>query len=1520
MGLEKVVEKEGQSGSSKSAEALSIISESLKSLGDSNPIKVATPEPIKSSSDPFAVAKQEQASYQDMGLPSNFEETAPTELIAKPIIEKVGQVGTDILDTAKSFLDTIAKPKKQLNLIESVASAYNQFPLAIDSVSRGLTKQVQGIIDNIQEPDGFSFEKGATLFRDAIFALPAVMFEGQAGALEELSGVPVKQGAMKVLEGYTKLADTLLPFLTPGEGDSDFIKGLKTLVRGGVDWYAMAKGHKAAVEFFTKKNITLNPGEYERILAGEPIPNKAVTPELRRAVQEDFARKMGETAQQLRTGQLPKDIFREMKRGFNNIKIDRPAWQNFKNSMLDGMKRFLKNPREYLSEYGGLSAKDISKGKAEPFKAGERVTDETNSYEILQDQGGNVVKAKNLTTGKETVVSRSVLKREAPVEVKKIEPLEKQEKAEVKPSVSDKEPAVKSTVQETKKVEQSTIPLEPKGSKPLDTKLIEKMSDPKGVSITKGDFSTFQKFLGENKLPDPMTGSVYQVKGGGKEVVVAKLPINGESFLVYNTKNKSFRLRDTNLKPGQIDRKVSISTPEEARVMRERMGKEKSPEKIAELTQVDLKKDGTPRKVPAPEGKVGKLVRPEGKKISLSEKQALDTMIRAEERAAKYGYRAGQQEARVAITARLRRYYDLKAKDVQRSTEMQKLKTRIQDRFIQENKKDIARYAAENLPKEERGKFIKMVANAKTYRDVVKAFTRIDTAVERVNTRSMIGKIDAKVKKILDNSNISADYRDKVKKLMDLYNVKKPTKERVDRLRATEAFFNKEAAKGNNAVVPQEILSELAVLRRRNLSDLRPADLERIFDRISDLEKLGTTKQTTREQIWEMKKERDLEDIAKGSVPLEFIEKKAALPGETLSVMDSINNRIVEARNAASFANYALTPTDILFDVLDGNAGYRGPNYRLIKRPLDLAYGDHLKYKYELQDPIIALGHELKLNDANFERIGVYAAKVQKGGMEKLENLGLTKEFIEGIELTGPEMQWYKEARKKLDEIVPALSKASLELDNKKLEVVEDYFSMLTDFNSMSQMDIFKRVDRADMPIRTKNVDRKFLKERKGAGNQKIKINAMEVFLQHTDNVAYYLNMGRELKRISEMVATPEYAKAVGEKGAIFVNSWMDLMNKKGGVEGGQQVAALDMLRRNMGVATLGFRLSSALIQPTTLFDAANLLGAKVFEGALTISTSKEAREFFRNNVQELRERGGEDVSFIDLGPSKVSRNIQESAYWLLKQGDAFSAYSTVAGAYKKYMADHGLPMDYTKVNKEAVKYAEFVLRKTQATSIFKDLPLAMSKGKILSGGKMELFGNRSMNRMILQFQNFMLNKFHFLKHDIVKLGIKERDPGRIANAILLSGMSTISVVAIRQFLNYMQDAVFGVPNPEKNLDQDTMTQKMVNEYIQMIPFVSQIYSSSLYGNNPVPAIDMVSSIFEGISKGNSEFSSEKQKELGWIEFAAGLGKLAGVPGTGQVESFARDYVKGQSRPKSSSQKNKLGSGGGIKKLPKNKL
>jgi hypothetical protein len=340
-------------------------------------------------------------------------------------------------------------------------------------------------------------------------------------------------------------------------------------------------------------------------------------------------------------------------------------------------------------------------------------------------------------------------------------------------------------------------------------------------------------------------------------------------------------------------------------------------------------------------------------------------------------------------------------------------------------------------------------------------------------------------------------------------------------------------------------------------------------------------------------------------------------------------------------------------------------------------------------------------------------------------------------------------------------------------------------------------------------------------------------------------------------------------------------MARKGGSEGAKRIAAIDTLRRNMGAGVLGFRLSSVLVQLSSFGDTMATIGAEWATKGASAITNKEWRDFIMDNFPEVKKAVGDDVAFREFGEDFLGK-MARIGMTPLQTLDGLMRSTASAGTYMKICAEKGVTVDLQNPDPKIIAEATKIMRQSQGSSFFKDQPLSLTTG-------FGLLENRSLNKMALTFQSFMLGRWDNLNRQIWRLGIKEKN---YKKAVMSAFWMLTFGFAGEEVLRRTTKKITGIgAKKKKKKDEPTFAEAVVGNVVSSIPLVGQLASSITYSSNPVPIIATMEDVLEGTATA-VKAKDKGAKAKGVVKALGGIGSLSGVPGSSQASQLIQDRIK----------------------------
>lgn len=808
---------------------------------------------------------------------------------------------------------------------------------------------------------------------------------------------------------------------------------------------------------------------------------------------------------------------------------------------------------------------------------------------------------------------------------------------------------------------------------------------------------------------------------------------------------------------------------------------------------------------------------------------------------------------------------------------------------IQGIKKSINDYIVKNIDKKNRGVFLNTIKNSKTNKDLAKAFVRIDNIAEKQEIKTSISELKSNIEKLTESPSISADYKSKIKDIVSQYELTGHSQAIIDKLKSTQEYINKQQSTGGEIEMPQNILNKLKILSRIPKEQLTISQINGLKQEIQLLGLLGKTKLTAKESLYNNEKELRKQILTQSINPInsKLLENKPL--GEK---HNKFIEKFIKLRNYLQKTKEALRPISGLAEIT---------GVEPMVDTLNLDFGNYLTFN----DEALTKWYETTkdLTDGNLERIGAYAILQREGGLERLKNSGRSEDELNRLELTPKEMEAYNIARELFEEHYQEVKKYML--DNYNIEVgdVKNYVSFHNDFEALSDLELFDRFgDRADEAIFTKKVEQGFTKETAKKSNIKLELNIDKILRRHLDDVAYMLTMGRDIKQYFEIINSEEMREKLGDVGSLLWLQYLDVMARKGGTAGAKQIAVLDTLRKNISAGVLGFRLSSALVQFSSFADTIATIGSKYsLKGVANISTSKEWRDFIMDNFPEVKKAVGDDIAFREFGEGLLDK-ITRVGMTPLQFLDGIMRSIAAAGAYQKLAEKKGIEIDFKNPDTQLVQEATKLMRQSQGSSFFKDQPLAITAG-------LGLTGNKSVNKTLLTFQSFMLNRWDNFKRQFWRLGIKEKN---YKKAFMSFVWFAIVASALEESLRWSTRKIISLFTGDDD-DEEEFVKNMVLNDVQAIPLMGQLASSMMYSSNPVPVINVMNDIIEGANY-TVKGKTLETKLKGITQATGGLASLFGrIPGASQLSQIIKGVIPDSEKSKSSG----LPSLPSLPKLPK---
>lgn len=779
---------------------------------------------------------------------------------------------------------------------------------------------------------------------------------------------------------------------------------------------------------------------------------------------------------------------------------------------------------------------------------------------------------------------------------------------------------------------------------------------------------------------------------------------------------------------------------------------------------------------------------------------------------------------------------------------------------INDIRKAIIEFSSD-LPLSERGKLLTMVVNANNKKDLMHAFFRIDSRLEAVDVNENLQEIKktvAKVKSAISTGrSISLDYQRKIMDIISDYNISKPTNKTIAKLRSLKDFI---AANPDNTV-PKFYVEQIDKLTKTDTAAMNAGAIKELNDLLNRLLAQGQLKLDLQNKYDERLRRYNLDRL---------LESTRSLDPKGDPTEKNWNVKVDKKRKGLDFFHAFRVTDDI-----DGYMDYRGQNtkwQRLISHSVENA---ELKTKSILEG-VLSQIKELQDNWSEKEQeIMEFHLLLDMGAGEQANQLANKLGWKTIPELT-PNMQaamdYLRGAFRQTEDRLVAVYE---ELNNKPFVKVDNYFPLKYE----------RKKTEIPEPTVGQGINRS-VKTKQGFTITRVpnvkKVPRTDVFSQFEEAIReqqYFTYVQQALMEVHSLVDTPEYIAKAGE---VVSGWWADYLNgvaNKGYLSRAEHSAFLRGARINLSRAILGYKLSSVVIQPLAIFDAMSYVEMRFGSIAAGKVLANFAASFInplfaKKAIQlspSLQMRQGGEIAIEEI-ESMSGNNIwdkfQKNSMFFLQALDIKTA-AAVDRALFKIFKKEGLS------DLEAQREADLVMNIVSASSEIADRPVSLMKGEVW--------------RTVFTFQNFMLNRWGIIWHDLIKSGLVVGKKGdKIFGKILrkyraLIGLGILALGnATEGFIRRQLSNLFS--NDKKEYSEKDFIYSFLMTVPESIPLLGGMIQGIRYGD---PGLSVpLATPFENFISGMSSLATvedEAKKQKAALKVAEAVSTIFGVAGTAQL-------------------------------------
>ena len=771
---------------------------------------------------------------------------------------------------------------------------------------------------------------------------------------------------------------------------------------------------------------------------------------------------------------------------------------------------------------------------------------------------------------------------------------------------------------------------------------------------------------------------------------------------------------------------------------------------------------------------------------------------------------------------------------------------------------------ANDLPISERGQLLNTVGMAHTMTDLAKAFAKIDAALESSEFRSELSDIKktaAKLKKAMATGRgIAVDYQKQIADILDDYNLKNPTASTIEKLNGLSDYI----ARNPEINISDHLVKRLDILKRKNPKDLTVEDLKDLNDLLGRLWSLGELKMKLKTKY----DARQLEEAVKKVLTT------------TINTEDRSSNALT------------LLHAPRVTDIFDGYRQYKGENVRMQKELSSQVTNAMISGKNRAMETLNTIKN-LKDNYSKeeFAAMAFTLAKDQGGNTQAQSILDYYagefgwKSEADLQKAITPEVKFAIDSmRAAFNDSVDYLAAVYEEMENKPFIKNDKYFPFKYDYSINKKMEYDTPSVDDFMHEAGKNVEKGFTFKRVKGVKKVLRIDVFHVFAQAMAEQEYYMRVQPKINEISDIVTSLPYQQAAGEVAVRWWDNYLRAVAHRGkgamtGIWRGFD-PALRKIKFNLSNAILGFKLSSAILQPTAIIDAYAYVylnhGALTANGLIlrlagTLTLPGYAKSIVSKSPGLQLRTGGElTIREMEESPfgTKVGTAFRNAGMWALQKLDGLTA-SAVDQTMFKYFKRKGME------DGEARREANFVMNITQGSSEIADLPLILTAGELA--------------KTILTFQTFALNRWGLISHDIAKSAIIKGGLSR-----KLKGLIALFLISLAGGIeNLVRSKITEVTTGKKYPGKFNFWQQSLLTTPEAIPVLGNVITSVVeYGKGySIPLTRVVELLIQGTTglinpSGQDQATKDKNRKLGALRAAEAIGTIKGVPGSSQLSDF----------------------------------
>jgi len=434
------------------------------------------------------------------------------------------------------------------------------------------------------------------------------------------------------------------------------------------------------------------------------------------------------------------------------------------------------------------------------------------------------------------------------------------------------------------------------------------------------------------------------------------------------------------------------------------------------------------------------------------------------------------------------------------------------------------------------------------------------------------------------------------------------------------------------------------------------------------------------------------------------------------------------------------------------------------------------------------------------------------------------------------------------------------ERENLRFGTVENYFPISYDHETFSSPGDTINQNRH----RTRQVEQGFTKARRSGVAAAPRGDVLKVLESAIINQEWYIHIQPTLDAHAALIRTPEFKAAAGDIAWNWWRDQIDIVARKGWSAKASHIPWLRDMRINLNQAVLGFKLSTILMQPFAVFDAAAYAtsrwgagaGKDIFAETLKAWLQLSKTKKYISATPELKLRQAGEVAVEETlgklqGVSGAKARAVRAGFKALQFADVITAAGVEKGLYK-VLKKHGVA--------HPKQEAAFLMNLVSGSAGTTIRPHVLASGEIA--------------KTVFTFQTFFLNRWGIISHDLIRAATKK---GWRRRAMVAAGAAAL--VAGGMVEEEARQAIYQATTGKTYKTDDDFIKAILLYVPRQLPIVGNLFEGQ---SAEPPVIRTAGRAATGVVQ-----IVEGKPLAGGLKLLEGMATLLlGIPGTAQGFDF----------------------------------